>query len=341
MLLGRPTPIKYLRLGLQHNLASGFLLISEAAGKSLAASWHKHNQDEEHKKNLFRGLAQIALSMNAVAQPRIGSLSLQTDNTISLTNRPLNLYMHMVENEGIPTRIPRQRTYLDTDSYVSDLLSLQSSKLQNQPNSVLDIEDGRRQMAALTALRATMHHFIDPDYRQGPFYLTLSDLHQNNIFVDEQWNIKAIIDLEWAHTVPADMQLPPFWLTSKAVDGFKDPSLIQQYEQTLEEYLEIYKDEEIQRNGVTWQAEAQRNTWKKGSFWYFHSVTIPKGMFNLFNRHIQPLFNKDHPEMQIFDDVFYWYWGFHASSLIDAKLEEREAYIDNLREAYNADKEKD
>ncbi|KAK8147946.1 hypothetical protein G3M48_000645 [Beauveria asiatica] len=245
----------------------------------------------------------------------------------------------MVENDGVALQIPRQRTYLEVESYLSDLLSLQDTKLQEQPNAVLDAEDGRRQMAALVALRATMHRFIDPDLRQGPFYLTLTDLHQSNIFVDEQWNIKTIIDLEWTHTLPAEMQTPPYWLTSRAVDGMRDPLHRQEYEEALEEYLAVYMDEEQTRNGSTRQADLQRRTWRSGSFWFFKAATIPKGMYNLFNRHIQPMFNEDHPEMSVFDDVLYWYWGVEAPSLIDRKLEEREEYIKELRKAHGAEED--
>ncbi|KAM3535452.1 hypothetical protein MY4038_001324 [Beauveria bassiana] len=247
----------------------------------------------------------------------------------------------MAENEGVSLRIPRQRTYLEVESYLSDLLSLQDAKLQEQPNSILDTEDGRRQMAAIVALRATMHRFIDPDLRQGPFYLTLTDLHQSNIFVDEQWNIKAIIDLEWTHTLPAEMQTPPYWLTSRAVDGLREPHHLEEYQKALEEYLRVYRDEEIKRNGSTRQADLQRRTWHSGSFWFFKAATIPKGMYNIFNGHIQPMFNEYHPEMSIFNDVFYWYWGLQASDLIERKLEEREKYVNELRKAHYADKDDD
>ncbi len=330
-----------MRHSLRHSLDSGFLFISQAPGKSLALSWHKHYQEKCHKENLFRDLARITLSMNAIPQPRIAALSLQQGNTISLCNRPLDLYMHMVENEGVFSKIPRQRTYREVESYLSDLLSFQDAKLQGQPNAVLDTEDGQRQMAALTALRATMHHFIDADLRQGPFYLTLNDLHQSNIFVDEQWNIKAIIDLEWTHALPAQMQTPPYWLTSRAVDGLHDPAHRQEFEEVLEEYLAIYAAEERKRHGSTRQADLQRETWHRGGYWFFKAVSIPKGMYNLFDRHIQPMFNERHSGASVFNDVFYWYWGLEASSLIERKLEEKETYINELRKAHRADKDDD
>ncbi|KAM3546266.1 hypothetical protein ARSEF1564_000754 [Beauveria bassiana] len=229
----------------------------------------------------------------------------------------------MVENAGISSKIPRQRTYLEVESYLSDLLSLQDAKLRHQPNSMENYEDGQRQMAALTGLRATMHLFLNPKYRQGPFYLTLSDLHPNNIFVDEKWKIKTIIDLEWASTSPVEMQTPPYWLTSRTVDGLKEASHFQEYSETLEEYLAAYEDEELKRNGSSWQADMQQ------------------AMYNLFNRHIQPMFNAEHPEMQIYDDVLCCYWGYGASSLIEKKLKDRQAYVNDLREAYRAESDND
>ncbi|KAJ6781954.1 hypothetical protein PWT90_02019 [Aphanocladium album] len=337
MLLGRPTPIQHVGCSFHHGLPSGFLVLSEAEGKPLAKTWGDHFENKNYRSTLFRGLARIALSLNSTRQPRIASLSLQPDNrTISLCNRPLNMHMHMIENDGVPSGIPRERTYLEVDPYISDLLSLQDSKLRYQPNSMLDTDDGKRQMAALTCLRATLHHFLDARYRQGPFYLTLTDLHRSNIFVDENWNIKTIIDLEWTHTLPVEMQSPPYWLTSKAVDGFKEKQHLEEYEKVLKEYLAVYKDEEIKRNGSSWQAELQLRTWQRGSFWFFHATKEPKAMYNLFNRHIQPAFDEDHPEMSIFDEVFCCYWGYEALSLIDKKLGDRKAYIEQLREEHYA-----
>ncbi|TPX10754.1 uncharacterized protein E0L32_008323 [Thyridium curvatum] len=209
-------------------------------------------------------------------------------------------------------------------------------KLLHQPNAIHDQDDGERQLAALAALRATMHHFVRPELRDGPFYLTLTDVHQGNIFVDEDWNIQAVIDLEWAHSLPAEMQLPPYWLTSRAVDGFHDAKATAEYESALDEYLEIYEAEEMRRFGELRQGPVQRHVWRTGAFWYFAAVSVPKGMYNIFNRHVQPLFNEDHADQGIFDEVFFWYWGLGAQSVIDAKLKDKERYLDRVREVFTA-----
>lgn len=277
---------------------------------------------------MFRSLPRISLSMNAIPQQRLGTFRLQDDDTVTLSNRPLNMYVHMLENEGIPSGIPRDRTYAEADGYLSDLLSLQDAKLRGQPNALFDVEDGQRQLAASAGMRTLMHHFIDPETRQGPFYLTLTDLSQNNIFVDEQWNATSIIDLEWAHTMPAEMQGPPYWLTSKSIDGFYEQEDRDNFNTAVNEYPTVYEEEEAQRNsGSNKQAMAQRRTWHSGGFWFFRAATVPKAMYNLFNWHIQPLFNEAHPDESIFDEVFYFYWGRRASEFVNSKLQERERYV--------------
>ncbi|GAO20114.1 hypothetical protein UVI_02061890 [Ustilaginoidea virens] len=62
------------------------------------------------------------------------------------------------------------------------------------------------------------------------------------------------------------MQMPPFWLTSRTVDGFKDADEIAEYNAILAEYLEIYAAEEKRRNGVALEAPIQRHMWRKFDF---------------------------------------------------------------------------
>ncbi|KAG6026763.1 hypothetical protein E4U41_001176 [Claviceps citrina] len=310
---------------------------STARGKSLAWTWRKNFHDSKLRERLWTSLARISLSLTAVPLPRIGSLKLQPDGSIALCNRPLSLSFQMLENEGIPTDIPRHRTYTTVESYLSDLLRLHDNKLRHQPNAIHSQQDGRGQMAALTALRATMHHFIRPEYRDGPFFLNLTDLHQSNIFVDENWNIQTVIDLEWAHTASLEMHLPPFWLSSvNAVDGFDKASIVR-HEAILDEYWAVYEAEEKKRNGTVRQVSLQRETWKRGSFWYYEAVNNPKGMKNLFDKHMRPLYFKNpagqaHP-YSIFVDVFCCCWGIDAKDLIDKKVQDQQEYEADLRKA--------
>ncbi|KAG8426805.1 hypothetical protein J3459_007780 [Metarhizium acridum] len=129
----------------------------------------------------------------------------------------------------------------------------------------------KRQLAALTALarhnaplcpaRASRWTILPSSYRFTP---------AKHLF-DQDWNIQTIIDLEWAHTVPLEMQLPPYWLSSSriSVDSFEDQAAITDYEAVLEEYWAIYEAEERKRNGTVVQVPLQRDMWARGSFGTF------------------------------------------------------------------------
>ncbi|KAK5997833.1 hypothetical protein PT974_00196 [Cladobotryum mycophilum] len=316
-----------------------YSVVRAAKGDMLVMSWEQHRHDQLFRQRLFRDLARITLSMNRIPLPRIGSLSFNSDGIITLSNRPLNLHLQMYENEGIPAGIPRNRTYSAIEGYISDLLSFQDNKVLHQPNSIHSTSDGQMQLAALTALRAIMHHFIKPEFREGPFYLTHTDLHGGNIFVDKNWNISTIIDLEWAQSMPIEMQLPPYWLTSRAVDCFEDKEAVSEYDILLREYLDVYETEEKKHGDYALQANVKRDVWNNGGFWYFQALLIPKGMYNIFERHVQPLFNKEHSEQSIFEKVFFWYWGFGAQTVIEKKIKDEEDYVMEVKEAFGVTNE--
>jgi hypothetical protein len=67
------------------------------------------------------------------------------------------------------------------------------------------------------------------------FFVTLTDIHQSNIFVDKNWHITYLIDMEWACTRPIEMQHPPH------VD------LINYAEYTAmhKEFMEAFEEEEM------------------------------------------------------------------------------------------------
>lgn len=77
------------------------------------------------------------------------------------------------------------------------------------------------QTSSLTTMRAIFSSFFRRDLRRGPFVLTLTDLHQSNIFVDENWHITSLIDLEGACSLPIEILHPPYWLTGMAVDSIE------------------------------------------------------------------------------------------------------------------------
>ncbi|OBT84557.1 hypothetical protein VE02_06796 [Pseudogymnoascus sp. 03VT05] len=77
-----------------------------------------------------------------------------------------------------------------------------------------------------------------------------------------------------------------------------------------------------------------RHVWKSGSFWYFQAATVPKGMYSIFNSHVQPLFNREHSNERIFDEVFWWYWGVDVKDMVERKLKDKEKYRADIKRAF-------
>lgn len=60
-------------------------------------------------------------------------------------------------------------------------------------------------------------------------------------------------------------------------------------------------------------------------------------MYQVFNSNIQPLFNKEHCKESIFDRVFWWYWGVAAQEVVKKKINDKENYTMQPKQAFGAD----
>ena len=80
-------------------------------GNMLSEAFKLQKENNNLQLNLFTDLSRILLSLEKIPQPRIGSFTINDEGTVSLSNRPLTLRLHMLENEHIPTDIERTTTY--------------------------------------------------------------------------------------------------------------------------------------------------------------------------------------------------------------------------------------
>ena len=305
-------------------------------GQMLSNSWATYLfEDNSRRQNLFRGLANIMIALNRTRLPKIGSLTLGNDGVISLTNRPLTLRLQTFENEGIPT-IPRGSTYQAVEPYILDLLQCHDNRIYYQPNAVHDLNDGQEQFASLTMMRGLLHQFVSRQYRHGPFMLTLTDLHQSNIFVDEDCNITSLIDLEWACSFPAELQTPPYWLTGRPIDDIEHGEHLQTFEKIINEFMNIFEEQDQKIQGSSaFQAQIMRQCWNRGSFWYFQAAHSPKGLCRVFNEHIQRIFCEEHCTQRVFDRTVSPYWCAGAEESIHEKVQEEAEYKHRLRKRFD------
>ncbi|RAQ50884.1 hypothetical protein AFGD_003432 [Aspergillus flavus] len=223
------------------------------------------------------------------------------------------------------------------DAYYLDLLACHDSRIRHQPNSLSDEDDGRAQMARLTIMRALLPHFTNRELRQGPFLYRLTDLHPSSIFVDRHWHVKCLVELEWACSLPAETLRPPLWLTGRSIDDLTGENL-EAFKQVYEEFLDVFEEEERLLPSIdnthSYRTDLMRRAWQTGSFWYFHSLDSPKGLFNLFHQHIHPIFVSAHRVSSEFSRIVSDYWAVDTETIISTKLQDKEEYEKVLRQRF-------
>ncbi|KAL8694225.1 MAG: hypothetical protein Q9224_003611, partial [Gallowayella concinna] len=256
----------------------------EGPGLSLLSEhWVGQNkeQDGQRRANFFRDLSRIILDLARVPFPRIGSLVLDHKGIVQLGNRPLNFRLQQLENKSVPTDIDRDTTYDSTEVYFSCLLARHDNRILHQENSILSQSDGETQLAVLAAMRALLPNYATRRFRDGPFFFNFIDIHPNNVFVDANWRIKCLIDLEWACVRPVEMLLAPVWVTGKRVDQMPPGEHLDACCVILEEFFDAFDREQkcfppMQNSDVSLTTDIMRKGFETGHFWFFHALDDPK-----------------------------------------------------------------
>ncbi|CVK85176.1 uncharacterized protein FMAN_02075 [Fusarium mangiferae] len=309
--------------------------IGPETGEMLSLTWPNYLSDIERRKNLFRGLARIMISLARVPLPHIGSFKFNPRScTVSLSNRPLTCAMAIFEQSGTPRVIPPERCYQNTDSFASDMLTLHDNYLLHDSHAVRDEDDAQERMALRALLRTVTHFFVLPERRGGPYLLQPTDFHQSNIFVDDEWNITCLIDLEWFCSLPVEMLSVPYWLTGCSIDQI----IREQYEsfdKVRREFL-ASMDEELQK--VTMKHDIQiteviRDMWDSKGVWYWACIRSLNGWLFIVEDHIIPKFSavqgliKDLKQVSLF-------WQENSSHHIKAKVADEKRYQDELQSLF-------
>ncbi|PGH10633.1 hypothetical protein AJ79_05347 [Helicocarpus griseus UAMH5409] len=333
--LGYKLPSRYVRTkcDLLNTLGTGYLLIEyvdEERGSMLSNTWNDRRHDTKLRKNLFRSLSRILLTIAKVPVSTIGSFKIDDNGYLTLSNRPLVCEIQKFENEEIPVEIPRDFTYSNADSYIVDILTFHDSRLSHQLNGATDEKDCIYQMSALTMMKSLFPRFFQRRLRGGPFVFSLTDLHQSNILVDQDWNVTSLIDLEWSCSRPIEMLHPPQWLTSQAIDEIN----VSDYDKLRIEYMEILKQEEMRFYSKSTISDIMQRGWERGTFWFSLALNSPTGLFSIFYDHIQPRFAKGHIDDKHFFRILMSYWTENTWEFINKKKGHKTDYDQRLREAF-------
>ncbi|OJD26896.1 hypothetical protein ACJ73_01707 [Blastomyces percursus] len=181
-------------------------------------------------------------------------------------------------------RLKRLRIYTGAfQNFYLDLFVCHDSRLQYQKNSAGNERDAREQARDLVMMRALLHKFTRQHFRNGTFVIQLTDLYLGNIFVDKDWNLKYVIDLEWTCSLPLQNLLPPHWLTGKGIDLLKGPEY-GPFKTCYEKFAKIFEEEEhmvgqLRHNGHHLsRATSLESALEDGRFWYLTALRSPRGL---------------------------------------------------------------
>lgn len=226
----------------------------------------------------------------------------------------------------------QDKTYTSGDSLVHDLIRIQDSRMRFQPNSILSELDGVSQLAALTALRSLLPRFWGPDSRDGPFALYLTDMHQSNIFVDDDWNVTSLIDLEFAPVVPVGLIDVPIWLSGRGIDQLKDDHLAP-YKALHDEFVDIIAQEEIARGISNKFSQNLYDKWTTGKIWYNLALLSFNGYHAMFHGHLRPRFFEKYTN-DVDGRTLAQLWDENVYEFIAQKQKDLEAYEAKIREIF-------
>ncbi|KAH6869234.1 hypothetical protein B0T10DRAFT_418812 [Thelonectria olida] len=311
--------------------------IGPETGKMLSHTWTRHMHDAGRRARLFQGMARIMLSLARLPQPHIGSFQFNTsDGTITLSNRPLTCTMMIFENSGTPRTIQPCQMYQTTDSFASDMLTLHDNHLLHDPHAVRHEDDARERMTIRTLLRAVMHYFILSDRRNGPFLLQLTDFHQSNIFVDDDWNITCLIDLEWICALPAEMLSVPYWLTNCSIDSIIDEEY-GAFDEARQVFLAIMDEENrsIRMEHDIQITSTMRDVWVSKGVWFWACLRSLNAWLFVFEDHILPKFSADKGLVVDLKQVSTL-WQEEVGLVVKAKVDDEEQYQAELRSLFDS-----
>jgi hypothetical protein len=340
-LFGYPLLSSYTRDPYTPAVGTAYMLlehIGPETGRMLSATWAQHRHDSRRRTRLFHGMARIMLSLARLPQPHIGSFRFNpSDGTITLTNRPLISTTMIFENSGTPRTIQPHQLYQSSDVFASDMLTLHDNYLLHYRHAVRDDEEARERITIRTLLRAVMHHFVLPDRRNGPFLLQPTDLHQSNIFVDEDWNVSCLIDLEWICALPVEMLAVPYWLTNCSIDNIIDGEY-GPFDEARQAFLAAM-DEEIKTIPPAHDIPITRtmqDSWVSKSVWFWACIRSLNGWLFLFEDHIVPKYCANNKDLISDLKQASAFWMQDVEAVVKAKVEDEERYQAELRSLFSS-----
>ncbi|KAF2462051.1 kinase-like domain-containing protein [Lineolata rhizophorae] len=317
--------------GGSHPTGSAFILMEYLDGQPLGF-WKIAELSDEKRSYLLHQLADIMLSLSDLRFDRIGSLTLDDENRPVLKNRPLSLAQDGLIQDGVNISkiMPANRTFSSADKYAECLSRIIRARLEQQRNSIYDVEDGEQKACARYLFESIINTGLQ-GHRGGPFVLIHGDFRRPNILINPNtFDITGVVDWEWARIVPVQLALPPFWLTDLDVKGLAESDTGPYFAQ-CRMFIDCLRQHEVARPNderrVLLSETMENMIAEQSRFWIAMCLVYPYDFDTIYWEQIDP---KRRPAEQTEEEqVAQCLHGFHAEEigrLVQRKMCDLEDY---------------
>ncbi len=158
--------------------------------------------------------------------PAIGRLAPSSSGKgVEVSSRPItnDMNLQVIEDGLKPLEILDEYctngVIRSANDYVSMLLRVAWNAYETGTTRVSTNDEAAYDLFNLDTFSTFVRNeWLDPALDKGPFVLHHGDLGAYNVLVNEKFDILAILDWEWCHTVPLQFFVPPIWLSGGSFD---------------------------------------------------------------------------------------------------------------------------
>ncbi|RMZ82603.1 hypothetical protein DV738_g1553, partial [Chaetothyriales sp. CBS 135597] len=250
----------------------------------------------------YRGMARILIELSKCRFTHIGAVGRDESNTRwCVTKRPITLNMNQIVSCGnYPVKALPQHAFATANEYFTSLAETHLTHLRTQINDAIDDEiDAQKKYVSRCLFLKIAKRFSTQD-NTGPFPLYCDDFRPSNVLVDEEMDIRGVIDWEFCYAAPVELTYcSPWWLLLKHPDDWRDGDLSTFFEQYLPRhrfFIQILREEELAliHQGKLTESQCLSSRMSEsvsnGHFWFCLAATSSYGFDDIYWRFIDPVY---------------------------------------------------
>ncbi|KAL6712090.1 hypothetical protein ACN47E_003133 [Coniothyrium glycines] len=241
--------------------------------------------DDSKLDYIYEQLADYMLQLSQLEFPAIGAVSkAPSSHEWIVSERPLTYNMNELVTvvSNYPTSGHPTHPFTSAKLFLHSLADEHLVHFRTQRNLASSREDAQKRFIARHRFKKLISHYCLDD--TGPFTPYCDDLQPTNMLADpDTLRITAVLDFEFANTMPAQFAHdPPWWLLLLGPDMWLETHSMQdftlRYVPRMEQFLRALQRVETRRE---LEEESQssmllsvrmRDSWASGRFWFDYGI---------------------------------------------------------------------